>query len=235
MKRFGLFLFGIFICIGAYAETTDLKFVVDNETYATKTCTIGGGVDLPPTPTKTGYDFDGWQPVFYRGTFATWGNIPTAASGYLMDTNGSNVPKENDYIIVNDASAAPEYGENIEIQVSTTSYGKWSQYCRTYIDGVNYSCYGTVFGGNMSISDHVVYDGSWSTIWKSDTKDIVYQGTKYTSGNNFLILSQKDINNGTYYAKFINSYPYSGKWLLRYHGGWSKYGRGGWVAEKQLD
>ena len=103
MKRFVLLL-SILFCNVVIAETTDLQFVVDNETYATKTCTIGGGVELPTEPTKYGYDFDGWQPVFYRGTFANWAAIPNSAGGYLGDSNGSNIPQENDYIIVNDST-----------------------------------------------------------------------------------------------------------------------------------
>lgn len=237
MKRIILFIFALFTCIGAIAETTDLKFVIDNETYATQTCTVGGAVNLPPTPTKYGYDFDGWQPVFYRGTFATWNDIPTSTGGYLGDTNGSNVPHENDYIIVNDASGVPEYGETIEIRVK--SGGDWSwQYRNTYINEVDYGFGGYLYNENIYTYQNQSCDPykRYCAHWKSNTKTVVSSGIKYEPGNDFYSIPTYSCTAGKiYYAKFINSYPYSGKWLLRYHGNWADYNRGGWVAEKQLD
>lgn len=237
MKRLFVFLL-ILYCGFAYGDTQNLTFIVDNETYHTSVCTIGGSVTLPTTPTKTGYDFDGWVAVFNRGTFATWADIPNNNSGYLVDTNGSNIPQENDYIIVNDASNVPEYGdENIEIQVSTDVYGpRWKNYCRTYLYDIDYGCESaTVQNGELIILGSVVVNSSWSTQWKSDTKNTMYQGTIYNSGTPFLTLRHHPNQNGSYYAKFVNGYPYSGKWLLRYHGNWNDFGRGGWIAEKQLD
>ena len=237
MKKFIIVL--LLLCCGlGYADTQNLTFVVDNETYHTSTCTIGGNVTLPTPPTKTGYDFDGWQQVFNRGTFANWAAIPNLAGGYLGDTNGSNIPQENDYIIVNDASDVPEYGENIEIYIqSGSSMTKWGQ-CKTYIDNIDYGCDGYLLNGKLFVySDRSGYNGRNKTYWRSDIKDIIYKGNIFTAGNVFLdrTCMSSSSPDGTYYAKFINAYPYSGKWLLRYHGNWDDLGRGGWVAEKQLD
>ena len=102
MKRILLFLCGVFICMSCIAETIDLNWYVDGDLYSQTNCEIGGGVSVPVAPEKYGYDFIGWSEVFFRGTFDTWSDIPTNMGGYLADLNGSTVPQENDYIIVND-------------------------------------------------------------------------------------------------------------------------------------
>jgi hypothetical protein len=43
-----------------HADTETLQWYVDGNLYTTTTCESGGDVILPPTPTKTGYNFDGW-------------------------------------------------------------------------------------------------------------------------------------------------------------------------------
>lgn len=236
MKQFFLFLCGIFVSVVCFAETVTLDWYKDGQLYDQTTCNVGESVSLPTPPTKFGYDFDGWSEIFDRGTFANWAAIPNVASGYLYDSNGSNIPQENDYIIINDASGVPEYGENIEIQL--LAVGRTNlEYCRTYINEIDYGCDpGSIFNENITIYRNT-YNGSTQLNWKSDTKDICYAGTKYTKENTFLsirfasFIEEPAIRK----AKFINSYPYSGKWLLRYHGDWNDYGRGGWIPEKQLD
>ena len=212
-----------------------MDWYVDGDSYAQTTCEIGGGVTLPTEPTKYGYDFIGWSEIFNRGTFANWAAIPNNAGGYLGDSNGSNIPQENDYIIVNDASGVPEYGENIEIYVKTGNPYSWSQ-CKTYIDYINYGCDGHLLNEQLFVySDRGGYADRGRTFWRSDIKDIIYKGSIFTTGNVFLTRTCDMDQDGTYYAKFINGYPYSGKWLLRYHGNWDALGRGGWIAEKSLD
>ncbi len=61
MKRIILFLFAVFIGTTAIAEDITLTWLnEDGTTNQTTTCTIGGDLILPPTPTKLGYDFIGW-------------------------------------------------------------------------------------------------------------------------------------------------------------------------------
>ena len=96
MKRIIFLLTAIFIYTGVYAETVNLKWDVDNEIYYTSTCDVGGHITLPTEPTKYGYDFAGWQPVFYRGTFATWNNVMNAkkiGAFYVLDKVGSGIKK----------------------------------------------------------------------------------------------------------------------------------------------
>ena len=59
MKRF-LILFAIFFCANSFADTETINWYVDNQTYTT-TCEIGGDINLPETPYKKGYTFQGWK------------------------------------------------------------------------------------------------------------------------------------------------------------------------------
>ena len=222
--------------INCYADTETINWYIDGNVYNTTQCESGGDVSLPPTPPeRLGYTFTGWQEVFNRGTFNSWADIPNAATGYLSDSYGSYTPKENDYIIVSDASGVPSYEGIIKIDVKSNSYAAyWNGYCRTYIDNTNYGCSGTVFNGKLTIVDDI-WQGYYSTHWKSNVVDIMYKGTKYTVGNYFLDLMHLPESTGTYYAKFINGYPYTGTWRLRYVGNWADFGRGGWIPEKRLD
>ena len=97
-----LLFFAFFGCVTA--DTIDIKWTLDNQTYTTTTCTVGGDVILPTPPTKRGYVFHGWKKSIFRGTFANWAHVPTDASQYQEDYNGNRVPTENDYIVVRDAS-----------------------------------------------------------------------------------------------------------------------------------
>ena len=61
MKRFVLFLFGIFMCTFAIAEQITINWLNEDQTVnQTTTCTVGGDVILPTSPTKRGYTFQGW-------------------------------------------------------------------------------------------------------------------------------------------------------------------------------
>ena len=61
MKRFVLILLSIFTCAIACAEQITINWLnTDGTTNQTTSCTIGGDVILPYTPTKYGYTFQGW-------------------------------------------------------------------------------------------------------------------------------------------------------------------------------
>lgn len=61
MKRFLCAVFFIFPYI-ALADTMNLNWIVDRQTYAQTTCTVGSNLTLPAAPTKYGYTFQGWRP-----------------------------------------------------------------------------------------------------------------------------------------------------------------------------
>lgn len=233
MKRFFVFLI-LFIGTAAVADTHDITFIIDNNIYHTTTCTIGNGVSVPSAPEKYGHDFTGWQPIYYRGTFETWNDIPTTINSYIADANGSYTPMENDYIIINNASDVPELNNEFEIQVSTDKYSSgWTNYCRTIIDGVDYGCNGTAFNGLLTMNTLII-GGNYSTTWQSDKYDILFRDKIYTTGNYFYF-HKKPQSNGTYVGYFINDFPYSGKWMLRYRGNWDVDNRSGWYAVKKMD
>ena len=60
MKRFAIFIFGMFFATLAHAETVNLSWYVDNQVYQTSTCETGGNVTPPTAPTKKGYTFQEW-------------------------------------------------------------------------------------------------------------------------------------------------------------------------------
>ncbi|MBR3147744.1 MAG: InlB B-repeat-containing protein [Alphaproteobacteria bacterium] len=61
MKKFLVFMSLVFVCGIASAETINVNWVVDGDTYAQTSCETGGNFTLPTTPTKYGYHFVGWQ------------------------------------------------------------------------------------------------------------------------------------------------------------------------------
>ncbi len=65
MRRFVLTLTGIFIFTGVGAQTETTTWYIDTEIYNTTTCESGGDINVPATPTKYGYTFQGWQPAVY--------------------------------------------------------------------------------------------------------------------------------------------------------------------------
>ena len=60
MKHFLILIMALLFHRGALAETFNMNWYVDNNTYAQTTCESGGDIILPGTPTKHGYDFTGW-------------------------------------------------------------------------------------------------------------------------------------------------------------------------------
>ena len=74
MKQFVFFMFAIFICIVAYAQTETINWYMDDGTTYTTTCEAGGDIILPQTPTKRGYTFVGWAgytPIEYLESTGT--------------------------------------------------------------------------------------------------------------------------------------------------------------------
>ena len=235
MKPFFISLIFLVSYTSVLADIHNLTFIVGDNTYLTGSCTIGAEVLLPTPPEKYGYDFNGWQPVFYRGTFATWNYIPTEANGYNADPNGTYIPKENDYIIIENASDVPKINDKFEIEVSTQRYASvWTDYCRTFIDGVNYGCNNIVSKNLLIIKSGVNFNGNYSTTWQSDTNDILFKKSIQSVGST-IALSVNTKNNGTHIGYFVDGFPYSGKWLLRYRGVWERDNRSGWYAVKQMD
>ena len=92
MKRFLLFIFVLFICIGARAETVNLSWYVDNQVYQTTTCETGGNVTPPTAPNKKGYTFQEWlsyTPIEYlESTGTQWIDTGTYAEPNFFRVKG---------------------------------------------------------------------------------------------------------------------------------------------------
>ncbi|MBQ0013361.1 MAG: InlB B-repeat-containing protein [Proteobacteria bacterium] len=71
------------------AETININWINDGETYAQTTCEIGGDLILPSPPTKRGYTFKGWisytRSEYIESTGTQWINTrmnPTINTGF---------------------------------------------------------------------------------------------------------------------------------------------------------
>ena len=72
--RFILILLCALFVYDAHAESINIDWIVDNETYTTTTCNIGDDLILPTAPTKYGYTFQGWAdyiPIEYLESTGT--------------------------------------------------------------------------------------------------------------------------------------------------------------------
>lgn len=65
MRRFVLFCMALF-CNFSMADTLDLNWLVDGETYAQTSCEYGEDLILPEAPVKKGYQFVGWEVIRYK-------------------------------------------------------------------------------------------------------------------------------------------------------------------------
>ncbi len=72
--RFILILLCALFVYDAHAESINIDWIVDGETYTTTTCNIGDDLILPAAPTKYGYTFQGWAmytPIEYLESTGT--------------------------------------------------------------------------------------------------------------------------------------------------------------------
>lgn len=238
MKRI-LILLAILFCDAVYADTINLDWYVDGNSYAQTTCEIGSGVTLPTEPTKYGYDFIGWSEIFNRGTFANWASVPTGASGYTKDANDNKTPKENDYMVVSDSSDYTSLGEEIVFErIEPRQDG-------TYLK-VIYKGYETYFpsGGairylepNNTIGAYTT--GTPTTIYLKSYSagKIIFNGITYNE--NVYIKISDDIGGMNVGDKII-AYTEGrndklGTWRFKYSGNWDSVGKSGWIPEKSLD
>ena len=93
----------IYACIGiigiAHADTMNVNWYVNDSVYDTTTCTIGGDINLPATPTKRGHTFRGWAiytPIEYiESTGAQWIDTGIYLTGNSKVEITVNIPSAN--------------------------------------------------------------------------------------------------------------------------------------------
>ena len=232
MKKIILTLTAIFICTIAYAENITINWGVDNQTYTTTTCEIGGDVILPSV-SKRGHIFRGWTPEhFDRGTFANWDSVPTDINSYQEDTNGNKKPYNGDFIVINNAY---EYCSNNDIEniiyISCTEI-----YLKvTYLNSTNtYNIYDYQSESNRFYVDNLLSawldNRTWAQSLYAGTDGLVYNGKVYNTGD-FMFRAAR--SNGIVYSVYINC-PYTTPWRFVYDGVWETDGKNGWKPDYQI-
>lgn len=64
MKKLLFLILGLLFIRIASADTVNIDWLVDGQTYTQTSCTVGGDIILPTAPTKRGHTFLGWK-LFY--------------------------------------------------------------------------------------------------------------------------------------------------------------------------
>lgn len=224
MKKIFIFLFGIFFCTLAIANNITLNWDIDNQTYTTTTCTVGGDVELPTPPTKRGYIFRGWQAEhFDRGTFADWTNVPTNPSLYREDHHGNRMPLYNDSMVVTDAGGVPsQISGSIVVSKPTANH-------KIIINDV-------AVVGNYTL-DSVTYTvtntNGGNSIVLTANKGVIYNNVIIKAGSPIVSTSYYGIVNPTnLYYSTLNDL--SGTWRFIYDGIWENDGQLGWKQDYQI-
>ncbi len=68
MKKILFLILGLLFTHVSMADTLNIDWLVDGQTYTQTSCTVGGDIILPTAPTKRGYTFLGWgtyKPIEY--------------------------------------------------------------------------------------------------------------------------------------------------------------------------
>lgn len=236
MKRLLCFLFMIFAYVNiVHADTININWANNNQLYTTTTCEIGGDVVLPAAPTKRGYTFKGWEKnSFNRGTYTSWSTVPSANTGYALDIYDNRTPKENDYIIVENANNYVDPDNRLVVYgylVSGERYIRITDNSTVIKDAIfgsrnfpNNSEYGT----NVRVK----------IIWPSSGSASFVALTKLKEGSTTYEVGDTVFSVGLYFQTFTHTFSkyadYSGTWRFVYHGIWENDGKNGWKPDVQI-
>ena len=223
------------LCLGAYADTITINWGVDNQLYTTTTCEIGGDVILPPV-SKRGYIFRGWLPEhFDRGTFTTFANVPTNTNLYKKDYFDNRIPKENDYIIVENASNYVDVDNRLLMEAYLSGSARYLRITdnKTVIKDAVFNSYNfpnnSEYGTNVRVK--IIWTDSNNSSWIALTK-LKENYTVYEVGDTLFNLDRYFWPGYTYnFSKYAD---YSGKWRFIYHGIWEIDGKNGWKPDYQI-
>ena len=237
MKHFFV-LFPFLFCIYAHADTIDLHWGVDNQTYDTTTCTVGGDVTLPTPPTKRGHTFIGWTAEhFDRGRFVDWDSVPTSMNSYSIDTHNNKTPLNGDYIIINntcsilhisDVNSITFYHEknyqNFKYDYYDASTGITARYILPRSG---------VFGLNDELRASVPGNG-YIYIYANNINNTIYNYKLYNTPDEEIVKQDWTVED-TFVFYFPNTSEYScGTCRFVYDGVWDVDGKNGWKPDYQI-
>ena len=229
MKRFSLFMFGMFVCVGALAETITINWGVDNQLYTTTTCEVGGDVVLPPV-SKRGYIFRGWTPEhFNRGTFANWNSVPKNTTSYLVDYYNNRTPMYNDFMVVTNASGVPpKISGFISISKQRNDHAIIINNVR--VGGANATGTYTLNGVTYTVTN----SGGGNNIVLTANKGVIYNNVVIKAGSEIIHTNYSGaaINSANLYYSTLDDLE--GTWRFKYEGTWETDGQAGWKPDVQI-
>ena len=113
MKKILFLILGLLFIQIASADTVNIDWSVDGQTYTQTSCTVGGDIILPTAPTKRGHTFLGWvayTPIEYiEFTGTQYIDLGSLTTGYGFSVqfgiNLTQVSRENVFVFGKDNNA----------------------------------------------------------------------------------------------------------------------------------
>lgn len=84
MKKILMFLFALFICVGAIAHT--INWYADGQVVSTTSCQSGDNITPPTAPAKTGYHFVRWESGYTKLEYLESTGRQYIDTGVLVDS-----------------------------------------------------------------------------------------------------------------------------------------------------
>lgn len=181
------------------------------------------------------------QESFFRGNFNEWSDVPTDTSLYVEDIHGNRVPKDTDFIVIEDASQFIPSGELMHKLVVENLHSTEVFTIRiTDENGVSQKYYYQPYShGFVAIDDYysLSYNSGIPGYWYIKTNDgspIIIKGTTYSSGAAQLCTTSNPA------APFDVGMPpqagqYTGAWRFAYYGVWTTAGLTGWTPQYKIE
>lgn len=215
---------------GTLSEQTDLQEALDAKQ---DTLTAGTNITIDANNVISSTA----QESFFRGNFNEWSDVPTDTSLYQEDIHGNRVPKDTDFIVIEDASQFIPVGDLmhrlvieclvLDIRI-TDETGVSKEYNYTYCPNTF-----VAIDDYYSLKYNYGAPGSWY-IKTNDGSPIVIKGTTYQSGEVFLFTTNEG---GTIIDAGMppSAGQYQGAWRFAYYGTWSTDGITGWTPQYKIE
>lgn len=165
------------------------------------------------------------QESFFRGRYATWGDVSVYDADYNLDSHGSRTPTENDYIVVEDASG-------YEPPALDTFTFQWSIANKTVT--VVYKGVETVYGNGATYPIIFGPEGTGFRLTANGglTSEFLIRvnGKEYQPGE--ICWLNENVRTVEILQQFTKL---EGSWRFYYKGDWSEDNKIGWKPEYQIE